>query len=112
MFTKILTEQISKLEKESLDIKKSAYLKLIEDGDKWLTKMKWHNAVFQYEKALEIFPKEYDINYRLTYALCLRCEADFTNCKEAKNKLEKLLLQYPNKSELIELKKMLEYEYE
>ncbi len=109
---KTLTDQVADLEKKNFNTKADSYLELIEDGDQWLTKRKWHNAIFQYEKALEIFPKEYDINYRLTYALCLRCEADFINCKEAKSKLDKLLLQYPNKSELMELQKMLEYEYE
>ncbi|MET7030803.1 hypothetical protein [Sediminicola luteus] len=109
---KTLTDQVTVSEKNNFNTKADSYLELIEDGDQWLTKRKWHNAIFQYEKALEIFPKEYDINYRLTYALCLRCEADFTNCKEAKSKLDKLLLQYPNKSELMELRKMLEYEYE
>ncbi len=112
MLNKTMKEQLRNSEMKKHDVKKSTYLKLIEDGDDWLTKRRWHNAIFQYQKALEIFPKEYDINYRLTYALCLRCETDFIDCKEAKNKLEKLLLQYPNKSELKELRKMLEYEYE
>ena len=108
LLTKTLTEEIRDSEKERLNTKMNNYLKLIEDGDEWLTQRRWHNAVFQYEKALEIFPKEYDINYRLTYALCLRCEADFTNCKEAKNKLDKLLLEFPNRSELLELRKILD----
>ena len=112
LLTKTLNEQIRDSKKEGLNFKMNNYLELIEDGDQWLTKRKWHNAVFQYRKALEIFPKEYDINYRLTYALCLRCEADFTNCKEAQNKLDELLLQYPNRGELLELRRILKYEYE
>ncbi len=104
--------EVSVLEKKNIDVKMKNYMALIEDGDAWLTKRKWHNAIFQYEKALEIFPKEYDINYRLAYALCLRCEADFKDCKKAKTKLDNLLLQYPKRSELIELRKILKYEYE
>ncbi len=110
--TKTLNDQIKDSKKGVLHIKMNNYLELIEDGDHWLTKRKWHNAIFQYKKALEIFPKEYDINYRLTYALCLRCEADFTYCKEAKDKLDELLLQYPNRNELLELRGILKYEYQ
>jgi tetratricopeptide (TPR) repeat protein len=112
LLTKTMTEEIRDSEKERFKIQMNDYLKLIEYGDEWLTERRWHNAIFTYKKALEIFPKEYDINYRLTYALCLRCEADFINCKEAKTKLDKLLLQYPNRNELLELRKILNYEYE
>lgn len=112
ILTNTMAEDIRDSEKEKFHIKMNDYLKLIENGDEWLTERRWHNAIFDYKKALEIFPKEYDVNYRLTYALCLRCEAEFTNCKEAKNKLDELLLQYPNRNELLELKKILNYEYE
>lgn len=90
---------------------KTEYLELIKDGDMWLEKRSWHNSIFQYKKALDIFPNEYDINYRLTYAYCLRCEDEYKNCKEAKEHLDKLLEKFPDKTELLELRKMLKYEY-
>lgn len=111
LLTNTLKVQIQESEKVSYDIKMANYLQLIEEGDEWLTKRSWNNAIFQYKKALEIFPEEYDIHYRLTYAFCLSCEADFKNCNKAKEKLDKLLLQYPNKSELLELRKIMIYEY-
>ncbi|QWX83862.1 hypothetical protein H0I23_15640 [Cellulophaga sp. HaHaR_3_176] len=111
-FANILSNHTFKLEKENLKVKTDNYLKLIEDGDQWLKAKNWNNAIFQYKEALEIFPNEYDINYRLTYALSLKCETDFMNCKEAKDNLDRLLIAYPQKRELFELQKILEYEQE
>ena len=91
--------------------KKERYIKLIQDGDQWLENRKWYNAIFQYKKAKEIFPIEYDIHYRLAYAQCLRCENEFLNCKEAKKELDRLIKDFPEKTKLLVLKGMLEYEY-
>lgn len=84
---------------------------LIADGDVWLQKRDWHNAIFQYNNALEVFPNEYSVNYRLVFAFILRCEDEFKDCKKGKKLLEKLIRQFPEKSELLILKEKLEYEY-
>ncbi len=94
-----------------LEKDKKEYLDLIADGDLWLSKKKWHNAIFQYKEALTLFPKEYDANYRLAMAYCYRCESEFEDCKKAKKLLEKLIRRYPNRLDLLKLKKILEFEY-
>ncbi len=91
---------------------RTKYLELIDDGDNWLNKRDWYNAIFKYQKAYDLFPKEYDINYRLVAAYCYRCNAEFINCKEAKELLDKILNDYPNKQELLKLKESLEFEYQ
>ena len=98
------------------EIKKANYLWFIEDGDqKWRQKFsqrKWHNALFQYRKAAEIFPQEYSINYRLAYTYTLRCEDEYKDCKQAKQQLDILLKEYQNKAEVQKLKRILVYEYQ
>lgn len=111
VFTKNISQQNYNSEKKAHKAKTEKYYELIEDGDQWLKKGNWHNAIFQYKKAKEVFPTEYDINYRLTYVFCLSCEAEYINCKEAKENLDKLIVAFPEKQELFELKKLLKYEY-
>jgi hypothetical protein len=92
--------------------KRTLYLNLIDDGDNWLNKRDWSNAIVQYQEAYELFPKEYDINYRLVSAYCYRCNAEFIDCKKAKELLDQILNEYPNKQELLKLKESLEFEYQ
>ena len=114
-FHQVVQNQIKledQMKRQVYQSKKIEYLELIADGDQWLQKRKWHNAIFQYEKAIEIFPNEFDIHYRLAYAYSLRCKNEFINCKDAKNELDDLLDEFPQKSELASIKKLLEYEYQ
>lgn len=99
---------------KKIELKKSTdeYLSLIADGDQWLKKRSWRNAIFEYKKALEIFPSEFDINFRLASAYAYRCESEFENCNEAKELLNKLLRKDPRNLELLKLKKVLEFEYQ
>ena len=98
-------------EKRELKLKSDQYYSLIAEGDEWLKTRKWHNAIFQYKKALVIFPNDYSIHYRLANAYCLRCEDEFKDCNKAKKLLDKLMNQFPDKLELLKLKKILEFEY-
>lgn len=93
-------------EKEIPDLTEKYYF-FIEDGDRWLKNQKYHNAIFQYKMALSLFPSEFDAQYRLTLAYAYRCEYTFLDCDKGKTALMKLRKQYPNKSELIELKLIL-----
>jgi len=106
--SKEVNERNQKIE---FKLKTDQYYSLIADGDEWLKTRKWHNAIFQYKKALAIFPSDYSIHYRLANAYCLRCEDEFKDCNKGKKILDKLLHQFPNKPELLKLKKKLEYEY-
>ncbi|MCF8371746.1 MAG: tetratricopeptide repeat protein [Bacteroidales bacterium] len=76
----------------------------ISDGDRWFTQGQWHNAIFQYKKALEVFPNDYDASFRLarTYTYC--CEREKENCKEAVQLIDKLLLAFPEDSNIVDLK--------
>ncbi|WP_298311352.1 hypothetical protein [uncultured Aquimarina sp.] len=99
---------------QALQFKKQErqFLLQIDKGDQWFEKGKWSNSIFYYKKAKEIFPKNYDINYRLVRSYSFECESEFQNCREAKKLLDKLFLMFPDKEkELLEIKGMLEYEY-
>ncbi len=101
---KQVDNSVSATKQNDLKQKTEAYLALIADGDMWLTKGDWYNAIFQYKKAKEIFPKEYDINYRLVATYSYRCEREFLDCNKAKNLLNELLALYPKKMDLLKLK--------
>ena len=100
---------ISSKEMKAVNDKKDDYTFFINDGDSYLEKGKWHNAIFQYNKVLELFPSDYDAHYRLAYAYTYRCRNEKINCEEANSKIEKLLEQFPNNSELIELEVVLKF---
>ena len=100
-----------KTQKIELKKKTEESLNFIADGDNWLKNKNWQNAIFQYKKALEIFPTDYSINYRLAYAYSLRCENEYVDCQNAKNLIDKLINQFPQKIELLALKETLKYEY-
>ncbi|QIE60710.1 hypothetical protein G5B37_14430 [Rasiella rasia] len=57
------------------------YLYFIVDGDSWFEKRKWHNAMFQYRKALELYPNDYDAMFRLTMAISYKCEETGKDCE-------------------------------
>ncbi len=84
------------------------YLFFIEDGDAWLEKKHWNNAIFQYKKALEIFPAEYDANYRLALAYYNKCLYKNKSCSLGKELTQKLARQYPKKQEVVKLVSLFE----
>lgn len=105
-------EPIENLNQEKeLQIKNKICLDLIADGDYWIQERHWHNAIFQYKKALEIFPNDYDINYRLAAAYCYRCEDKAKDCDEAKKLVVKILQDFPDDENVLKLKEMLQYEF-
>ncbi|WP_121666181.1 hypothetical protein [Mesonia aquimarina] len=100
-FTRILIQQneitVLKQEKIIQQKKEREYLRLMEEGDHWLTKSHWHNARFDYKKAQEIFPNDYAVNYRILKAYILECENDCNNCNKAKNVLGKMIAAFTEK---------------
>jgi tetratricopeptide (TPR) repeat protein len=108
-FFKTNPNYVSPEEKHKIEINNEKYSFFISDGDTYLKKGQWHNAIFQYNKALEIFPKDYHANYRLVYASVYRCRNEKVNCDKASNSLQELIKLYPNKSELTELELVLEF---
>lgn len=90
-----------------LNAKHEKYLWYISEADDYLEKGKWHNAIFQYERALDLFPQDYHGQYRLAYAQTYRCRNELKNCEEAALNVRKLLKSFPNKLELVELEQVL-----
>jgi tetratricopeptide (TPR) repeat protein len=72
----------------------------LSDGNKYLRNRKWHNAIFQYEKALEIHPDNYLVNYRLATALTYQCEEKEVDCDKAIIILDSLIKTHPKKQKL------------
>jgi len=101
-------------DRKQLNIQKQeqAYLKHIAFGDRWFSESNWHNAIFYYKKALELYPNDYDSSYRLLQAYGQNCEKELEDCAKAKDLLDELLVKFPGKkSELTQLKDVLNYEY-
>lgn len=94
-------EKVSNAEKRKMV--EEEYLFFLNDGDKWLTKHHYHNAIFQYKKALELLPFEYAANYRLALAYTYRCQNKFTDCEEGKALVDKLKKQFPENGDIKEL---------
>ena len=110
MYGIVHQNEIDSLNRENIiqQQKEKEYLRLIEEGDSWLKKSKWHNSRFDYKKAKEIFPNNYEINYRILYSYALECELTFVNCVEAKQLLKDLISDFPErKSELLKLEEKL-----
>lgn len=80
--------------------KSEKYLFYINDGDKWLSKGHWHNAIFQYLRAKEVFPTEYDVNYRLAIAFSNQCKFRNSGCTKANELISALRKQYPERVEI------------
>lgn len=100
-------KQDSQIEQKILEEKIAKTSFYISDGDKQLEKGHWHNAIFQYKKALEILPNDYDLQYRLTYAYVFQCRNTKKDCAIANEKVSKLLTFFPEKKDLIELQNVL-----
>ncbi|MCC4211899.1 tetratricopeptide repeat protein [Leeuwenhoekiella parthenopeia] len=88
------------------------YLKHIEFGDRWFSQGKWKNAIFYYKQGVELYPDNYEINYRLVRTYSLHCKNELENCTEAKALLDDMLIKFSDKeTQLAELKEVLNFEY-
>ncbi|OAD43420.1 hypothetical protein [Polaribacter atrinae] len=104
---------VTKADVEKIQLKDKAERSLVYilKGDNWLKERSWHNAIFEYEIANKILPNDYVINHRLANAYSLRCENEFKDCLKGKKLVDRLIKQFPQKTELLELRERLEYEY-
>lgn len=97
--------EVKKISAEQIEINnQEKYLFFIDDGDKWLQKRNYYNAVFQYKKALQLYPSDFDANYRLALGYSYRCQYDFEDCGTGKELIDKLEKQFPNNKEIKEVK--------
>jgi tetratricopeptide (TPR) repeat protein len=84
------------------------YYFFISDGDLWIKKRHWDNAIFQYKKALELFPDDYSTLYKLALAYNYNCSNENEDCDSGLKLTKRLLIYMPNDSALIEIKKVFE----
>ena len=101
-FTK--TKSIGYHEEQVIKPTKNDYNFFIEDGDYWLKQNNWHNAIYQYKKALEVIPDDFDANYRLALAYVYNCQHKKLNCEEAEHLLNKLIRSKNKNMELYDLR--------
>lgn len=81
------------------------YLYYLQDGDHWLSKRNWFNAVYQYKKAAEVYPGEFDALFRLAMAYTYQCEAEDENCEKAQALVERLIKVQPQNTKLLSLQR-------
>lgn len=94
--------------KNQLPIKNEKYLHNLQEGDKWIEQKHWGNAIYYYTNATELFPEDFDANYRLVLAYSNNCKYNNLYCRQG-NKLNLRLLKYfPKNHKLVTLKNIFE----
>lgn len=83
--------------------KRKEYSFYIHDGDSWLNKKNYRNAIFQYNMALITDFNNYEAKKRLMLVYSLQCTHENIGCEYSIYQLEQLISQYPNDMELYEL---------
>jgi len=76
------------------------YMFYLDDGDNWLQKRNYYNAVFQYKKAVALYPSDFEANYRLALGYSYQCQYDFENCEIGMKLISKLEKEFPDKMEI------------
>lgn len=97
----------NKSEKEIKEIKSVTlprYKLQIIEGDRWIENKNWKNAIYFYEKAVDLYPEKYEANYRLALAYSYHCQYKDLDCKIGSELNEKLLKYFPEDTKVLELK--------
>ena len=81
-------------------VSEDKYLYYIEDGDAWLQKKSYYNAIFQYKKAVELFPSEFAAHYRMAVAYSYQCQYEFEGCEKGMKIVERLEKDFPNSEKI------------
>ena len=102
------TQQIEIAKETYLEQNLNEYTFLLEDGDKWIEKKNWNNAIYRYEQAVKLFPEEFEANYRLALAYSYNCTFKNKHCELGKNLTHNLLKYDPEDENLLELKEVFE----
>jgi len=84
------------------------YSYLIEEGDNWIDKKNWNNAIYRYKQAVELFPNEFEASYRLALTYSYSCIFENENCEIGETLTARLIKYYPDDPKLQELKKVFE----
>jgi len=88
---------------EKHNVKLNEYFLVISEGDEWIEKKNWNNAIYKYKKALKLFPNEFEANYRLALAYGYHCQNENIDCAVGKKLTNRLLKYFPEDPNLIKL---------
>jgi tetratricopeptide (TPR) repeat protein len=77
---------------------------LVRSGDNYVLRSEWAEAIFEYRKALVIFPDIYEANYKLADAYMKSCMNDNMYCSEGKKHLDKIIALFPEEVKLLEIR--------
>ena len=99
-FPNVKTTQEISLENDD----EEKYYFYLEDGDKWLQKRNYYNAVFQYKKAVALYPSDFEANYRLALGYSYQCQYDFENCDKGMQLILKLEKEFPDNKNIQDVK--------
>ncbi len=104
----LLQQQLQQQEIDELnDIENiNEYAAFIQEGDIWINKKNWHNAIFKYSQAVELFPAKYEANYRLILAYSYNCAYTNEDCELGNELNNKFLKLFPEDENLIELEQI------
>lgn len=102
---KTLTEQHLRQSTQNKQLTK--YNSFLKEGDMWLLQNKWRAAILQYRKAITIFPKKFEANYRLALVYSYQCKYENESCDKAINLTNTLKRSFPQRAELEELQKII-----
>lgn len=79
----------------------------IQDGDRWMEKSHWHNAIYRYEQAAKLLPMEFEANYKLALAYSKNCQNNNEDCEKAKAMLVHLNEMFPDESSIVSIDTLL-----
>lgn len=69
---------------------------LINEGNLWLEKGEYENAIFQFSLALEQIPNSLDAQFGLATALTANCTYNIQDCEKAQEAICLLIAFHPN----------------
>ena len=106
--------KVAKKDIKSIELAKENYLiehindytYYIDEGDKWIEKKNWNNAVYRYEQAVKLFLKDFEANYRL--ALSYSYTFENKHFEAGKTLTNRILKYHPKDPNLLELKAIFE----
>jgi len=96
-------EELARKQRLEEKVQLDNYKFYLEDGDQWSYQNHWNNAIFQYKKALEIFPHDFAANYRLSLAYVFSCRDTKENCQIAEKMIDQLIETYPENPDVQQL---------
>ncbi len=82
--------------------KERKFLFYVTDGDTWFEKGRWHNAIYQYRLAVNLYPADFNARYRLAQALVQHCVHSGEDCRNARITIKQLIKEYPENKALLQ----------